>query len=108
MFLYLHELVQGDEDLGENKKRTPIPENSNLVIDMMIAAAIVISIFIFVLMIVNWRKYLKYETLQDAEDPDHKSDIMKSFEVGNERLHLLTDQVQPQLDKNISKLLDES
>ena len=104
MFLYLHELVQGDADLGENKKRTPVPENSNVVIDIMIAAAIVIIILIWILMIFNWRKYLKYETLQDAEDPDHKSDIMKSFEVGSERLHLLTEQVQPhgQLDMDIS------
>ena len=90
MLLYFNELLQGDANLSENKKGTL--EDSNLVIDMMIAASIYIGILILVIVIIvifKWTKNLKYKTLPGAEDPDHKSDIMKSFKVGNERLHLV-------------------
>ena len=86
MLLYFNELLH-----GENKKGTLV--DSNLVIDMMIAASIYIGILILVIVIIvifKWTKNLKYKTLPGAEDhPDHKSDIMKSFKVGNERLHLV-------------------
>ena len=103
MLQYFHELLRGDADFGEkNKKETTSDTNSNLVIDIMIAAAVIIVILIIVIMIFKWTKNLEYKTplLDDAEDPtDHKNDIMKSFKVGNERLHLLTDQIQTRGDK---------
>ena len=71
---------EDDADFGEK-------ENSNLVIDMLIATAVFI-ILIFVIMIFKWIKNpTKYKTL-----PVHKNDIMESSKVEN-GVHILSDQM---------------
>ena len=71
---------EDDADFGEK-------ENSNLVIDMLIATAGFI-ILIFLIMIFKCIKNpTKYKTL-----PVHKNDIMESSKVEN-GLHILSDQM---------------
>ena len=77
---------EDDADFGENDKGIVL-ENSNLVIDMLIATAVFI-ILIFVIMIFKCIKNpTKYKTL-----PVHKNDIMESSKVEN-GLHILSDQM---------------
>ena len=88
MLLYFkYKLPKGDDaDFGENEKGIVL-ENSNLVIDMLIATAVFI-ILIFVIMIFKCIKNpSKYKTL-----PVHKNDIMESSKVEN-GLHILSDQM---------------
>ena len=80
---------EDDADFGENEKGIVL-ENSNLVIDMLIAtiATAVFIILIFVIMIFKCIKNpTKYKTL-----PVHKNDIMETSKVEN-GLHILSDQM---------------